>query len=264
MMPIKMSEIDTGEAQSVLMVGGSGTGKSIAACSFPGPVLDISMDDRIRPIVEYYKDKPMDVYFERPQKFNDVNDIVDNLEYNCPYKTVILDPITNLSVSLIQYSLDLRGVDRTKGAKERKKGVINLPEVEEYGAEHQGIMDIIFNAKIAQKIHGFNLIFIAHLITVNHYKVGGVISHTTQDILTAGRKAAAFIPTQFDEIYLFRAEADPLNSRAKYLVRTFNDGEVMARTSYMDMPPEIEWTGSRSFYGFISKYFGAKKEKTDV
>ena len=258
-MPTKITDIDTKIAQSILAIGNSGTGKSIAMCSLPGPILDISLDDRIRPIVEYYRGHREDIYFERPQKFDDINNIVDRLEHDCPYNTVIIDPVTNLSQSLLDYSTSLTVGDKER--KGKKRGVIDVAGIEDYQVETKGITDIIFNAKIAQKIHNFNLVFVAHLLKVDHYKVGGQISHTTQDILTAGRKIAAFIPTQFDEIYYFRAEADPTNNKSKYLVRTFNDGEVAARTSYIDMPPEIDWTGSRNFYGFISKYFGAKKEQ---
>ena len=252
-MPIRIDEVTSTDAVTTLAIGDSGSGKSIAMCSYPGPVLNINLDDRIRPIVEYYRGSRTDIYFERPSNFSELDDIVDGLENTCPYKTVILDPVTNLSQLLLDYSTKLTGKDKGK-----KKGTIEVATIEDYNVETKGMSDIIHNLKLAGKIHNTNIVFIAHLLTVTHQKPGGAISHTTQSILTAGKKIAAYIPTQFDEVYYFFTET--IDGKPRYKVRTFNDGQVAARTSFLSMPGEFDWTDNLNFYGGISKFFGGGKK----
>lgn len=249
--------------QTSLFVGDSGTGKSIAAAYYPGPLYFASCDGRMGSVAEWHRGRK-DIQFDIFTEFESLNDKVDSFESNCPYKTVILDPITNLSDFLMRYSFSLRGVveyDEESGkakkkSKGKKAGVIDVTTIEDFGVEHRGIADLIGNLKIAQKIHQFNIIFTAHLITTQYIKPGGQESHIRRDILTAGRKIAAFIPSQFDEFYHFYTE----DSRWK--VKTYNDGIVSARTSFLTMPKEIDWT-EKNFYELVSKYYISSEKKTN-
>lgn len=157
---------------------------------------------------------------------------------------------------LMRYAFKLRGVveydeqtgQAVKGSKGKKKGVIDITTIEDYNVETRGILDMIGNLKVAQKKHGFNLIVTAHLITTQYTKLGGQESHIRRDIVTAGRKVAAFIPIQFDEIYHFYTE----NERWK--IKTYNDGIVAARSSFLLMPKEIDWT-EKNLYELVSQYY---------
>jgi len=261
-----LSNYNTGDGspQSCLFIGDSGTGKSIAACSWPGPIYVASCDGRMGSVAEWHRGRK-DIEFDIFTKYQDLDEKVDSFEYSCPYKTVICpDPITKLSEFSLRYSFSLRGAvtydEETgkvvKGSKGKNKGVIDITTVEDFNAETRGILDLIANLKVAQKIHKFNLIVTAHLITTTYTKVGGQESHIRRDILTAGKKVAAFIPIDFDEVYHFYTEEE------KWKVKTYNDGIVAARSSFLNMPKVIDWT-DKSLYDEVSKYYIPSENKED-
>lgn len=242
--------------QTVLMVGDSGTGKSIAAASWPGPLYIASCDGRVGSVAEWHRGRK-DIDFDIFTKFEELDDKVNSFENDCPYKTIVCpDPVTMVSDFLMRYSFSLRGMveynEQTgkaeKKSKGKKVGVVDVTTIEDFGVEHRGILDMLGNLKVAQKKHGFNLIVTAHLITTQYTKPGGQESHIRRDIVTAGKKVAAFIPIQFDEIYHF------YNEDRKWMIKTYNDGIVAARSSFLLMPPEIDWT-KKNLYELVSKHY---------
>ena len=252
--------------QTCLFVGDSGTGKSIAAATWPGPIYIASCDNRIGSVAEWHRGRK-DIFFDSYVDFESLNSFVDSLEDSCKYKTVVCpDPITMVSDFLMRYAFSLRGIveydeksgQAVRGSKGKKKGVVDITTIEDFNVEHRGILDMLGNLKIAQKAHGFNLIVTAHLITTQYTKPGGLESHIRRDIVTAGKKVAAFIPIQFDEIYHFEVEND------KWKIKTHNDGIVAARSSFLLMPKEIDWT-DKNLYELVSKYYipSEKNEKKE-
>lgn len=250
------------DPQTILLVGDSGAGKSIAACSWPGPIYMGNCDGRVGSIAEWHRGRT-DIDFDFFTNFKDLNEKVDSFEHSCPYKTVICpDPITMVSDYLMRYSFSLRGVTEyneetgkvEKGSKGRKKGVVDMTTAEDFGVEHRGLSDLIINLKVAQKIHKFNIIVCAHLVTTTYVKMGGTESHIRRDILTAGRKIAAFLPIHFDEIYHCYTED------GQWLIKTYNDGIVAARSSFLNMPKTINWT-EKSLYDQVSKYYIPSEKK---
>lgn len=259
---MNLADYNTGDSdpQTVLAIGDSGSGKSIAMASWSRskddrPIYFLSLDGRMGSVAEWHRGKK-NIEFDIFTDFKSLDEKVDQLESDCPYQTVILDPITNLSEFLMKYSMSLRGVvtydeetgKAVRGSKGNKKGIVDLTTIEDYGVEHRGIMDLIANLKIAQQRHKFNLIVTAHLITTQYTKMGGVESHIRRDILTAGKRPAAFLPSQFDEIFHFYVED------RKWKARTYNDGIVAARSSFLMMPEDIDWT-NKDFYECVSKYY---------
>ena len=269
-MPTKLSEHkESSEALTILGVGPSGSGKSIGLCSFAsaGPLYNISLDDRMRSVKEYYRGTELfdNIYVDVLTNFKELDEIVDKLEYDCPYKTIMIDPLTQLATLLRHYSYSLRGFKGVgslspegDGAKGKKKGIVDLSTYDDINVEHSGIEQLLANLKIVQKKWGCNIILTAHLLSTTYYKVGGTVSHTTNDILTSGRKIAVLIPTMFDEIYYFYTETN--EGKTDYKIRTFNDGITAARSSFVKMPKEIVWTDSLNLYGFISKFYGGEKQ----
>lgn len=263
---MNLSDYNIGEnaPQTCLFVGDSGTGKSIAAVTWPGPIYIASCDGRMGSVAEWHRGRK-DIDFDLFTDFRSLNDKVDELENECPYKTVVCpDPITMVSDFLMRYAFSLRGITEvdeatgvvTKGSKGKKKGVVDITTVEDFNVEHRGILDMLGNLKVAQKIHKFNLIVTAHLITTQYTKPGGTESHIRRDIVTAGKKVAAFIPIQFDEIYHFYTESE------RWKIKTYNDGIVPARSSFLLMPKEIDWT-QRNLYDLVSKYYIPSEPKQD-
>lgn len=248
------------DPQSCLFVGDSGAGKSIAAAYWPKPLYMGNCDGRIGAVAEWHRgEKRID--FDIFTNFMDLRNKVKSFESDCPYKTVVVpDPITMTSEFLMKYSFGLKGKtvfnektgQNEKLNKGKQKGEIDLATIEEYGVEHRGIMDLLMDLKIAQAVHKFNIIVIAHLITTQYVKMGGTESHIRRDIVTAGRKIAAIIPIQFDEIYSFYTEEEEGKNRWK--VKTFNDGITAARSSFLKMPAVIDWT-KKDLYEQVKKYY---------
>jgi hypothetical protein len=257
---MNLSDYNIGDnaPQTCLFIGDSGTGKSIAAADWPGPTYIASCDNRMGSVAEWHRGRK-DITFDNFVDFESLNSMVDQLEgeWGSQFKTVVCpDPITMVSDFLMRYAFSLRGTveydettgKATKGSKGKKKGVVDITTVEDFNVEHRGILDMLANLKVAQKKHGWNLIVTAHLITTQYTKPGGTESHIRRDIVTAGKKVAAFIPIQFDEIYHFYCED------GRYKIKTYNDGIVAARSSFLLMPKEIDWSDS-NLYEKLSKYY---------
>jgi hypothetical protein len=228
-----------GEApQTVLLEGDSGAGKTIAACSWPEPLLLLSLDGRVGSAAEWFRGR-RDIEFEIFTDFKSLRDKVDALEKKCPFKngTIILDPITDLSRLLMRYSYQLRGVttfneetrEVEKGVKGKKKGSIDISTIEDYNTETTGIQNMIADMKIISKLWNKE-------------------SHIFRSILTAGRKIAAYIPTQFDEIYHCYIK------NGLWKIKTVNDGIMPARSSFLQMPAEIDWT-KQDLYKLLKQYY---------
>jgi len=254
--------------QSCLFVGDSGTGKSIAAAYYkretdPRGIYFASCDGRMGAVAEWHRGRK-DIEFDVFNNYEELDDKIESLVISCPYQTLIVDPLTNISSQLIRYSFSLRGLvewneetgKAEKKSKGKTKGRIDMSTWDDIGVEHRGIEDIILNMKIISKEHRVNIILIAHLLTTTYTKVGGVESNIRRDIVTAGKKIVPFIPTQFDEFYHFYTESD------RWKVKTYNDGIVAARSSFLLMPREIDWT-EKNFYELISKYYIPSERKQD-
>src|SRR5437660_641966 len=96
--------------QTLLFIGDSGTGKSIAAGYWPGPIYFANCDGRMGSIAEWHRGRA-DIEFDIFTKFEDLNEKVDSFESYCPYKTVVCpDPVTMVSDFLMRYAFGLRGV----------------------------------------------------------------------------------------------------------------------------------------------------------
>jgi hypothetical protein len=254
---MKLEDYNIGEdaPQTCLFEGDSGTGKSIAAAYWPKPLYFASCDSRMGSVAEWHRGTE-GISFDIFTDFDSLKEKLESYESSCPYKTIVLDPITNLSLFLMRYSFKLRGVvewdaeaqRQVKGVKGKKKGKIDLTTIEDYNTESRGIEDLIMSLKITSKNHGVNIIFVAHLLTTTYTKMGGQDSHIYRSILTAGKKIATFIPTQFDEVYHFYVD------NGLWKIKTFNDGIVPARSSFLLMPQEIEWT-KQNLYELLEQYY---------
>lgn len=75
----------------------------------------------------------------------------------------------------------------------------------------------------------------------------------TRTIVTAGKKVAAHIPTEFDEAYHFAHEQPDMGDvKPKHVVLTSNFGEDFAKTAY-NFPRKMDFT-DKSFYDILCQY----------
>jgi hypothetical protein len=256
---MKLENHNIGEdaPQTCLFVGDSGVGKSIAAGYWPKPLYFASCDGRMGSVAEWHRGTS-GIEFDIFNEFDPLKEKIDSFENDCPFAggTIILDPITNLSVFLMRYSFKLRGVvewdaeagRQVRGVKGKKKGIIDITTIEDYNTETMGIQDMIMSLKIISKKYNVNIIFVAHLLTTQYTGMDGKDSHIYRSILTAGKKIATYIPTQFDEVYHFYVDDQ------QWKIRTYNDGIVPARSSFLRMPKEVTWT-DQNLYELLEQYY---------
>lgn len=241
-----------------LFKGAPNTAKSGAAYSFPNPfVFDF---DRKMPTVaiKHFPDKEFNW-----ECFDDVFQISSFLKpwmegKSCPYETLIVDTVTSLS------TLCLRSVDKTKGTdviKQMQTLVGTNKTVEVMGYDYYNAEANFFeryfmdNLKIlwAREGNPKHVIVIAHEITVESAPdIRTGLVKTTKSIVTAGRKVAAFIPSRFDEEYVFKIELPPFGAdpkeKNKRICITSNKED--ARTAY-NFPEVIDFT-NKSLYDILN------------
>lgn len=221
---MQTSDMDLFTNLKCLFKGKPFTGKTRAVGSFPGPILICDFDGKAKVIRKDYPERT-DITVEKysAENYPSFERRWEGLQEGCRYETVVIDSLTNLSNTLIRYSMNVRGVDRNKDArtgeaKERKRGVIDLPEIEEYGVETSALQNII---DIGMVINA-NFILIAHILEIDLGKnIQGKSLGTTRNLLTAGKKIAAQIPSRFEEMYMFESDTgfDDMD-QITYIVRT--------------------------------------------
>jgi len=247
-----MSEYVIGKQFKALFIGKPKTSKTVQAASWvlapdvdpDHRVLIYDLDGRCAPIVNFYPSK-LDLierkyYSSKPSDFEAMKTHIENLQDNCPYRTVIFDGLTMLGENLINYMISLRGGqqsadDKIKG---KKRGVLELAGVEDFGGEARGMAQILNIVGILP----CNFIMTAHFIVTENTNVMTGRTTTTKQLMTAGKKVAARIPIGFDEIYFFekRGGFTP-GDIPTFIVRTQGDDESFAGT-VLPLKPEMDVT----------------------
>lgn len=224
------------DSSFMLFKGEPGTGKTIAAGSYPNPYF-ISTDGKVGSLKLYYPTKD-DIEFNLFNTFWDVFEELERLQDSCFYKTVVLDSLTRTARLAMQHSIQFRpdDVQVGKGAKNkdeanlqllgRRRGQLLLPEIADYGAESQGLWQVLYKLHAIHQRWGCNVILIAHVIPSEGLK------GESRAIMTGGKKIATEIPGEFDEIYHFEARGGLVDTEGThYLAHTQHAGKDFARTA---------------------------------
>lgn len=192
------------------------------------------------------------------------------------YATVVLDPLTFFAQSLVFYSLSLRKTMDTKDRRDfLKAGFIDIPERQEYMAEHQALSFFLEAMKMGKDEYGNwngmgfpgNFIMIAHTVrTTEKVRDGSREYEREKKVLwTAGRKPAAMIPGYFPEIWHFRQETQLVEgvSVPQFLVYTVPVADDFASTQ-LPLPAVIDFTYPLSLYNQVQKYLTESKASGTV
>jgi len=246
-------DIVVGESLFALFKGEPGTGKSIAAHSFP-ETYTIDLDRKMSSVKSFYPGRRFEY-----DNFDDLISLNQRLEFlrsHCPYRTVIVDSITSLSQLSMRCMIKYRNPN--PNSKTVRAGVPGS-EIEDYGGETNEINLVLDHLKAINITHKVNVVVTAHVIEVQHQSVGGKVTNTSRSLVTAGRKIAAIIPTQFDEAYHFDVRvlgasmslSEQSDDKPEYICYTRHVGDDWARTA-LKIPTCIEWT-DRNFYEILQK-----------
>jgi len=243
---MRLSDYVLGQPTPILMKGEPGTGKTIAAASYPNPYI-FSVDKKVAAIKKYYQHQCIDPEVVSSVEYVNVRDIytdllapLEELQNSCN-KTVIVDTLTASSYRAIDYSVKYRPGRESS----LRRGQIVLNEVEDYNVEARVLTSLVEMLKYISTTHGVYTILIAHVLeTETMIGRQKVISRT---LLTGAKKLAAAIPGEFDEIYHFETER-PINleDSRQFVCKTVHDGDDFARTA-LPIPAKINWTNQNFF-----------------
>lgn len=230
-----------------LFVGESGTGKTCAAASFPTPMKIFDFDGRMKPIKLMYPDKDIEYDTYGPKNMQAFITEFNGLYDYCKYKTVVIDSLTSLSVSLINFQLRFRD---QKGAKKVGGGIV-VTGWDEINGETVSVCQVLDICKMLPS----HVILTAHPITKTEIVDG--LSKRSRALVAYGPKVGSLVPGYFDEVYHFTVEPPiSLKERAKHIIVTQNIGEELAKSA-LPLPTSIDITNKPLYdllQGYVAEY----------
>jgi len=186
-----------------LLIGSSGVGKTVAACSFPGRTFVLDFDDRIKGIMgcEWTEARRLagEIEYERmtawrgnkPQGIDDayvILDLIDSRISKREITNVVLDSTGSMVSFFINYSLNRTTKDvgeRAPGIKHHKLGSTEIPQKQDYNYTAICMRNIIFDNL---KTFPCNVFISAHI------KDKKIASPTTEDpdrVIVVGKELKA-------------------------------------------------------------------------
>lgn len=249
---MKITDIKPTEKMFATFKGEPGTGKTIAASSWPEPYI-FDVDGRMKPLVTFWKNKDQinKIEYDTFRSFFRIKDKLKEFRVRCPYKTLVLDSLTSLADAVIRQMI------MEKGDSGKKVGGQRVASIEDYGGEASGLLEILDTFIEIHLSQGVNVIWTAHVLQTEMKDVSnpGATSYS-RSLLTGGKKIAAKLPAYFDEVWHFQVEpsinvADP----PSYTVITRHAGSDYAKTS-LPLPAKIDFTG-KSLYDEVMRLLKA-------
>lgn len=235
-----------------LFKGDPGSGKSVAAGSFPKPYF-FDLDHRIKAVVNYWRPRGKEFEYDHFSTTAAIISRLEDLKRYCPFETVVFDGITSSSDLLVS---DMIG-SREGNKKKIMKAGIELAQIEDYGGESRGLTVILDGLVAISLLHNVHVIVTAHVLAVESTDLKTKKTTVSRSLLTAGKKIAAKLPKDFDEAYHFQVvDSMEMNAPPRYTCITKNVGADWAKTA-LPLPLQIDFTDG-SLFGTImaelSKY----------
>jgi hypothetical protein len=243
-----------------LFYGPNGGGKTVAAASFPGPIMIWDFDGRIEPVTAFYPNRSDIEYWTVGLEADTRRDVIgfrdfcgrfEKLQDRCPYETVVLDSYTSYSAVAVWDQMGVKKMN--KESLKLTKGGLPIPDWDEYKGETSVMLQILEIAKILP----CNFICTAHPVTrARTTKQGGNVNDVLASMVKAstfatyGWKTDSFLPNYFNEIYYMHADATgQIGQPITRLAQTVSAGEIVAKTA-LPLPNAIDFTG-KPFYKII-------------
>lgn len=236
----------------VLFKGDSGVGKSVGAFSFPD--LYVFDFDKKMPSIASKHFPKSDIHYNT---FNDIFEVSaklsEFLEDDCPYQTILADSFTSLANLTIESVGQVKGetvpemLQRVIDTKNKHKQLEMMP-IDYYGGEDRFCNYFISQLKklYARPGNPKYIIVNAHVLTVESAPDLKTKEITrSKSIVSKGRKVAAWLPSEFDNVWSFEIH-QPLDTFAgdrkmRRICYTEAYGEDSAKCS-LDLPHQIDFT----------------------
>lgn len=225
--------------------GEPGTRKSTHALSFPGPQYWFSWDRKMNGIylpMRKWDIDPKSIAYDDYEDWDKPKAKLEQLQVNCPYKTIVLDSLTSMADMTLRQTTRLKyGMKRASGATAGKLvGGIAVNEIEDYNAESAALQELIALTKDIHAHHNVNVILIAHVVQAEYRNTVNNTTHVSRSIVTAGKKVAAKIPAYCGEVYHFNIEQGMVVGQGgEYTVLTEHTGDDFARSA-LGLPSKIK------------------------
>jgi hypothetical protein len=240
-----------------LFVGQNGTGKTIAAASFPGDGYIFDFDGRVDPVRLFYPSKQVEYNTiglggdTRPGSlgFMEGMEKLEKLQDNCPYDWVCWDSYTSYSATSILYQMGVR----EPGDLKMTKGGLPIPDWDEFKGETAVMLKVV---EILKSLP-CHVIVTAHPVqAAKTTKQGGTTNEVLasmvkgSSIATYGWKTPSILPNYFNEMYYFYNDVtSQLGQKVSRRIQTVSSGEIVAKTA-LPLPPTIDVT-DKPFFGVM-------------
>lgn len=250
-----------------LFKGPSGSGKTVGALSFPEPCI-LDHDVKMPAIAHKHFPKKSIDYFQFSNIF-EIQDKFREWSVNCPYETLIGDSITSLSYTTLKSVDEVKDTDILKMMKNVKKTSGGKDQVEFRGYDYYNAEDSFLKWYIdylkalwLKPGNPKHVIVVAHILTHEQTNIITKVTTRTRRIVTAGKAIAAYIPAQFDNVFLFGTQQtgglsinDPLKTTHKVITQTY--GEDDAKTAF-NLATETDFTGKNLYDELQKQIAGAE------
>ena len=163
-----------------------------------------------------------------------------------------MSSLISLARMALNYSVSLRG------RAGKSKGVIELLEIEDFGAEARLLGTVI---DVFRSLSS-NFILEAHLVSVIEKDITTKKETNYKTLLTGGKKIAAEIPSYFDEVYYFftRNRVGETGGYSDYYISTAPKEDILCKTA-LPLPGEMKVTMEPDGDGLFQMIQKACKEK---
>ena len=245
-MPSSLDEISEEKGLWALLKGASGSGKSVAAMSWPTPyIFDF---DKKQPGIARKHFPNKEIHYDTfSDMFQASEKLADFIANGCPYETLITDTITSLTYNIIKSVGQVKG-DSTPDLLKKMRGSTNktleMLGYDYYNAETRymkywldGLQELW-----ARPGNPKHVIVIAHILTTEYTDMKTKVITKASSIVTAGKAVAAYIPAQFDNEWFFSIRGSGLgeDEEIQHLCCTESIGDIFAKSN-INVPPLINF-----------------------
>lgn len=229
----------------IALIGHTGSGKSVAAASFAklGPIKFFDFDGRMKSVKKCYPEADIDYDTYGPQNLNDkFIPEFNNLLKSCPWKTIVLDSLTSMSMTAITSQLKTKGIEQSKV----NKGGLVVTGWDEINAETVFISQILDICKILP----CNVIMTFHPIERTVGTEGATQKITT--VVAYGHKINQISLNYFDEVYYLDIDKGFTDKDPTKRIATTDTNLKAISKSALPIPSKLDIT--EGLYDAIMKH----------
>jgi hypothetical protein len=191
-----------------------------------------------------------EIYWDTFEDIFQIDQRLIEFSISCPYETLIVDSITGLvnicmdSVGQVKNESVTEILSRTSSGKNK---AIEMMGIDYYSAEDRFCTYFIDKLKTlwARDGNPKHVIVVAHVVQVDSAPdLKTKVITRTRSIVSKGKKFAAWLPTGFDNVYIFGRQLPDMgdiNQTVKRIIKTEAFGEDSAKCSY-NFPETIDFT----------------------